>query len=238
MTSPPSVDPAVSRVLDERPEQRFVGDRDLTAWPTAAGCGLVRLAARARQRLTPHVVLLVALAIGFVLAAGLTTLAGTVYDAVTEDDGVAALDRPVLDTVIGLRTPVRNTLVAAYSSLGGAVGMPLIATVVAVGLTVAWRQVDTGAAHRRDRRRIAGPHRRRQGRRGTCPTTPARRGAPLRAQRLVPQRPPPQRGRARRHRRLPAPTPPAPRATPPRSGARSCTCAGSSAWGRSGSPRS
>lgn len=140
MTPPPSEDPAVSRVLDERPEQRFVGDRDLTAWPTAAGFGLVRLAGRLRQRLTPHAVLLVVLAVGLVLAAGLTALAGAVYDAVTEDDGITALDRPFLDTVIGLRTPVGNTLVAAYSSLGGAVGMPLLATAVAVGLAVTWRQ--------------------------------------------------------------------------------------------------
>lgn len=97
MSPPPREEPVVSRALDEQPDQRYVGDRDLTAWPTGAGSGLARLAARLRERLTPHAVLLVALAVGLVLAAGLTALAGAVYDAVTEDDGVAALDRPVLD---------------------------------------------------------------------------------------------------------------------------------------------
>lgn len=86
MSPPPREEPVVSRALDEQPDQRYVGDRDLTAWPTAAGSGLARL----RERLTPHAVLLVALAVGLVLAAGLTALAGAVYDAVTEDDGVAA----------------------------------------------------------------------------------------------------------------------------------------------------
>lgn len=42
--------------------------------------------------------------------------------------------------MIGVRSPTGNTLVAAYSSLGGAMGIPVLATVVAVGLAVAWRQ--------------------------------------------------------------------------------------------------
>ncbi|MBW0119648.1 phosphatase PAP2 family protein, partial [Pseudonocardia abyssalis] len=137
---PPPEDPVVSRALEEGPEQRYVGDRDLTAWPTAVGSVLVRLAAELRQRLTPQAVLLVVLAVGLVLAAGLTALAGAVYDAVTEDDGVAALDRPLLDAVLGLRTPALDTAVTAFSALGGPVGMPVLAGVVAIGLAVAWRQ--------------------------------------------------------------------------------------------------
>ena len=140
MSTPPPEEPVVSRALQERPDQRFVGDRDLTAWPTAAGSGLARLALRLRQRLTPEAVLLVVLAVGLLLAAGLTALAGAVYDAVTEDDGVAVLDRPVLDAVVHLRTPPGNTLITAFSDIGGAVGMPVLATVVALGLAVGWRQ--------------------------------------------------------------------------------------------------
>ncbi|GAA3232765.1 hypothetical protein GCM10017691_27720 [Pseudonocardia petroleophila] len=138
--APPPEDPAVTRALEEAPEQRYVGERDLTSWPTAVGAGLVHLAGRLRQRLTPQAVLLVVLAVGLVLAAGLTALAGAVYDAVTEDDGVAALDRPLLDAVVGLRTPTLDTVVTGFSALGGPVGMPVLAGVVAVGLAAAWRQ--------------------------------------------------------------------------------------------------
>jgi membrane-associated phospholipid phosphatase len=140
VTTPPPEEPVVSRALAEQPEQRFVGDRDLTVWPTATGSALAGLAVRLRRRLAPHTVLLIVLLAGLVLAAVLTALAGTVYDAVAEDDGVAVLDRPTLDAAKTLRTPVGNALVAAYSSVGGAVGMPLLATAVAVGLALAWRQ--------------------------------------------------------------------------------------------------
>jgi membrane-associated phospholipid phosphatase len=141
MSSPPTPeDPIAARALQERPEQRFVGDRDLTAWPTRIGITLARLAIGLRRRLAPHNVLIVVLVIGLVLVAILTAAAGAVYDAVTETDGVAALDRPVLTAAELLRTPLLNTLVEAFTTLGGGVGMPILATVVAVGLAWAWRQ--------------------------------------------------------------------------------------------------
>src|SRR3954454_24610451 len=98
----------VDPVLMEQPEQRFVGERDLTHWPSAPGAAAASVALRLRDRLTPHAVLLVILLAGFAGIAVLTALAGAVYDAVAENDGVAALDRPALTAAMAVRTPVWN----------------------------------------------------------------------------------------------------------------------------------
>jgi membrane-associated phospholipid phosphatase len=140
VSTPPRESREVDRVLHEQPEQRYVGERDLTHWPTALGAAMARVALRLRDRLTPHAVLLVTLLAGFVFVAVLTALAGVVYVAVTEHDGVAALDRPALSAAITVRTPLGNALATAYSDVGGTVGMPVLATVVAVSLALAWRQ--------------------------------------------------------------------------------------------------
>jgi undecaprenyl-diphosphatase len=141
MSSPPTPeDPLAARALQERPDQRFVGDRDLTAWPTTVGRSLARSAMALRRRLAPHNVLVVVLAAGLLLVAGLTAAAGAVYDAVTEADGVAALDDPALQAAISVRTPQLNAAVQAFTTLGGGVGMPILATLVAAGLALAWRQ--------------------------------------------------------------------------------------------------
>ena len=140
VSSPPHESPEVDRALKEQPEQRFVGERDLTHWPSAVGGALARVALRLRHRLTPHALLLTTLLVGLALVAVLTALAGVVYDAVTESDGVAGLDRPALSAAMSVRTPLGNTLSTAYTDIGGTVGMPVLATVVAVALAVAWRQ--------------------------------------------------------------------------------------------------
>lgn len=130
----------LARALHERPEQRFVGDRDLTAWSTSAGAALARLTSRLGRGPGAHDVVIVVLVVGLVLVAVLTAAAGAVYDAVTEADGVAALDRPTLQAAKALRSPVTTTLVQAYTTLGGGVGMPILATVIAAGLALSWRQ--------------------------------------------------------------------------------------------------
>ena len=137
---PPHQDREVDRVLQEEPEQRFVGARDLTRWPTAAGAALSRVALRLREHLTAPSVLSVILLVGFVAVAVLTALAGLIYDSVSEQDGVAGLDRPALSAAMSVRTPLGNTLVGAYTQLGGTVGMPILATLLAVSLSLAWRQ--------------------------------------------------------------------------------------------------
>ena len=141
MTSPARPEnPDAARALREHPNQRYIGDRDLTAWPSAAGRILVELAQRLRRRLAPHNVLIVVLVIGLALVAGLTAAAGAVYDAVVEADGVAVLDHPALDVAKEARTPLLNTVVQAFTFLGSGIGMPVLATLIAVGLALAWRQ--------------------------------------------------------------------------------------------------
>jgi membrane-associated phospholipid phosphatase len=126
--------------LDDPAHQRYVGGRDLTRWPSAAGRLLLDLALRLRLRLAPHEVLAVTLAVGFALTAVLTALAGGVYDSVTEADGVALLDRPALSAVVAARSPVGNDVAAGYAFVGGGIGMSLLATVVTVGLALRWRR--------------------------------------------------------------------------------------------------
>ncbi len=58
---PPADDPVADAALHERPDQRFIGDRDLTAWPSAAGRALAGLAMRLHRRLAPHHVLIIIL---------------------------------------------------------------------------------------------------------------------------------------------------------------------------------
>jgi membrane-associated phospholipid phosphatase len=130
----------VDRALAETPEQQYVGSRDLTRWPSGAGRLLLRFAQRAGRWVAPHEALAITLAIGLVLVGLLTALAEGVYDAVTESDGVAGLDRPVLTAVMSIRTPWANHLIGAYTNLGGTVGMPILATTAAVVMALWWRQ--------------------------------------------------------------------------------------------------
>jgi undecaprenyl-diphosphatase len=69
-----------------------------------------------------------------ILVAGLALVA-----VLVEADGVAALDHPALDAAKAARTPQLTTLAQAFTTLGGPIGIPVLATVVAVGLGVAWR---------------------------------------------------------------------------------------------------
>ncbi|GAB3679362.1 phosphatase PAP2 family protein [Angustibacter aerolatus] len=96
--------------------------------------GLAHLADRLRPRSLAAVTLLVGLAACALFTAG----AGAVYDQVTEGDGLAGLDRPVLAEMVRDRTPGVTSAVRAYTDVGGPVGMPVLATVVLA--LVAWRR--------------------------------------------------------------------------------------------------
>lgn len=127
-------------------DDEHVGDRDLTRWDTPPGRALVRGAAWAWDRAeqvggwaAPRWAVLLTLAVGLGLAALMAAGAGEVYESVAEGDGMAGLDQPVLDAAVGVRTDTANTLVTAYTDLGGKVGMPVLASAVAVGLALLWR---------------------------------------------------------------------------------------------------
>jgi undecaprenyl-diphosphatase len=78
--------------------------------------------------------------IGLMAAAAMAAMAASVYDAVSESEGVAGLDRPILDWMISLRTPGLDSAVTDFTDLGGPVGGPLVAGLGAGGLALAWRR--------------------------------------------------------------------------------------------------
>ena len=84
-----------------------------------------------------HLVLVVTALVGGAVAVALTAVAAEVYDAVTEADGIAGLDQPVLDQAIAWRSPGLDHAVTLYTDVGGPVGMPVVATVLT--LLMVWR---------------------------------------------------------------------------------------------------
>ena len=85
--------------------------------------------------------LLTSLAVGLVVAALMAGGTAEVYESVVEGDGMAGLDRPVLETAVDLREPGLTTAVQFYTDLGATPWMPALATVVAVGLALRWRSL-------------------------------------------------------------------------------------------------
>jgi membrane-associated phospholipid phosphatase len=74
----------------------------------------------------------VILSVGFVVCGAFAALAGQVYDAITEADGIAVLDHPALDAAMAVRTPGLSRAVTWFTDLGGPIPMTLMVAVVAV----------------------------------------------------------------------------------------------------------
>ncbi|RFA07930.1 phosphatidic acid phosphatase [Subtercola boreus] len=117
-------------------EDRRIGGTDLTHWYTALGRQTARVAEAVNRRLGPNATLIVILVIGLIIAIGLSIAAVAVYDAVTDSDGVAGLDQPLLDFAITLRSPWLDTIVTGYTDIAGPIGMPVIAvgTLLVLGI--------------------------------------------------------------------------------------------------------
>jgi undecaprenyl-diphosphatase len=128
---------------DDTPAEERIGSRDLTDWRTPAGRRLAGWVARRAVGLTrwsaAHLVLLLTAVVGGALAVALTAVAAEVYDAVTEADGIAGLDQPVLDQAIAWRSPGLDHAVTLYTDVGGPVGMPIVATVLTLLMVWRWR---------------------------------------------------------------------------------------------------
>ncbi len=127
-------------------EEHRIGRRDLTLWPTRTGRLVLEGVDRVVDHLGPvgrwgraNAALLVTVLVGGALVLVLDLLAAEVYEAVTEHDDLAVLDRPVLDAAVALRTPVREAAVTAFTDVGGTVGMPILVIVV-TALLVALRR--------------------------------------------------------------------------------------------------
>ncbi|WP_435094148.1 phosphatase PAP2 family protein [Clavibacter michiganensis] len=130
------LDPANQGVAGELRRDRFLGDRDLTRWVTPVGRILARVVERIMRALGPYAALVITLVVGLALAVGLSAIAAQVYDNVTDADGVAGLDKPLLAFMIGIRTPWLNDAATAYTDVAGVVVMPIIAVVTMLFLAV------------------------------------------------------------------------------------------------------
>jgi len=106
---------------------RYVGGTDLTHWSTRLGRALARFVQRISNLLGPHGAFILILFFGALVAAFATFGAATVYDAVTENDGVAGLDKPILHAAVSIRSPWLNEVATLYTDVGGTVVMPIIA---------------------------------------------------------------------------------------------------------------
>ncbi len=143
MTDPTTPGPLraakAAKAEGDREEVRYdsaVGTVDLTHWYTPWGRFLARLARRIGSVLTARGALLLILLVGAGIALVLSFLASRVYESITESDGVAGLDRPILDAAMRARSPFLDGLVTAYTHIAGPIGMPIIAVVAIVVLSL------------------------------------------------------------------------------------------------------
>jgi membrane-associated phospholipid phosphatase len=142
----PPPDPEPGRRGPPRRDEAHIGGRDLGDWPTRVGRALLaavvavvtplaRLVGWGRDNLA----LVVTACVGGAVVLGVDLLAASVYDAVTEQEGLQTLDRPVLDAAVALRTPSRDALVNGFTSLGGILGMTVLALVLTLALALTRR---------------------------------------------------------------------------------------------------
>ena len=95
----------------------------------------------ARVRTVPATTALVVTGVvGGVVFVVLMLGAASVYDAVTEADGVAGLDRPVLDWAMGVRTPLADVVVTAFTNLGSTLPMVTIGGSLMLALYLTFRR--------------------------------------------------------------------------------------------------
>ncbi|MDR6638992.1 phosphatase PAP2 family protein [Paenarthrobacter nitroguajacolicus] len=121
-------------VQGEVSQDRFVAGQDLTRWKSPIGRTLARGAEWITRLLGPYAALIITLGLGLAVALSLALAFGEVYESVTEADGVAGLDHPVLDAAKTVRSPALDVAITAYTNIGGTVGMPIIAVVIMIFL--------------------------------------------------------------------------------------------------------
>ncbi len=123
------------RLTDDR-----VGSRDLTHWTTGAGRLLVTTVRRVSPHVAPHWVMIVTLLLGGLLVVGLTVGSAELYEAVSDTEGIAVLDVPVLEAAKSVRSPTTNDAVTFYTDLGSARVLPWLVAAATLAMAVRWRQ--------------------------------------------------------------------------------------------------
>ena len=133
-----------------RTPEDTIGGRDLTAWHTRFGRWLVSVfvalarvvrpaVGRVAAWSTANLAFVVFAVIALVLIALLVEGIEQVYENVTDRDGLAGFDQPVLDWMVDRRTPGLDSAMTAFTDLGGAIGMPIIASVAVIAIAL-WRR--------------------------------------------------------------------------------------------------
>lgn len=124
------VTPHAAQQQGDREELRrdaTIGGVELTRWPTRPGRAVAQRVDQASRRIGTRAALLITLAIGALVALALSFVASRVYDAVTDSDGIAGFDQPILQTAIQVRSPALDAIVTGYTDIAGPIGMPIIA---------------------------------------------------------------------------------------------------------------
>ena len=129
------------------PEDERIGTRDLAEWRSASGRFVVRavvagaaVLGRLGRWSLANLALVLTVGVGLGLVWGFAEISAEVYENVVDRDGISVIDQPVLDWAVGMRTPESSRLVTDFTDLGGKVGMPVIAVLVASLLALAWRR--------------------------------------------------------------------------------------------------
>jgi membrane-associated phospholipid phosphatase len=124
---------------DIAPGETRIGATELTHWRSRPGRWLVRTVQRLLRSVSSVGVLGITATVGGLLVLAFTLVAGGIYDAVEEGDGVASFDRPVLDEALVLRQPGLDRALTLFTHLGGPLGMTVIAAALTVAMTWRWR---------------------------------------------------------------------------------------------------
>ena len=88
-----------------------------------------------------YTVLWSAVGVAAVVAVGGFWLAGELLESVTDRDGLAMWDRPILDWMIAARTPTSDAVIAWYSNAGGPLWAPIVTGAVVAFLCWRYRSV-------------------------------------------------------------------------------------------------
>lgn len=120
----------------ERTQDTRVGRADLTHWRGRVGHWLATFARRMADAVGPYGTLIITLLIGAAVATALSFLAVAVYDAVTDEDGIAGIDRPLLDAILTIRSPGADAFITGFTDLAGTIGMPLVAITALLVLSI------------------------------------------------------------------------------------------------------
>lgn len=93
------------------------------------------------RKTSAGVILTLILGAALALAVVLTEVVGEIVESVSDEDGIAAWDRPVLDWAQTIRSPGLTEFIAWYSNTGGPIWQPIVTGLVVILLCWRWRDV-------------------------------------------------------------------------------------------------